>query len=90
MLSPIRDLTIFAIHLHALSPLSDSLHAQALGSFGLTQTFSWLHEFAEHSCTSNFKSFLCSVRFPPFPVRYFFPRTGIFLVFTHAVSSTDL
>ena len=65
-------------------------HAQALGVLGLTQAFSRLHEFVEHSRTPNFASSLCSVRFPPLPVRYFFPRTGISLVFTHAISSTDL
>ena len=43
-----------------------------------------------YSRTPNFASSLCSVHFPPLPARYYFPRTGISLVFTHAVSSTDL
>ena len=97
----------FVFHLHALSPLSDSLHAQALGGLGLTQTFSSLHELLSphalqirvlaivahlhagncccYSRTPNFASSLCSVHFPPLPVHYSFPRTGIFLVFTHVV-----
>ena len=36
-----------------------SPHAQALGIFGLTQTFSWLHEFAEHPRTANSRPSCC-------------------------------
>ena len=60
----------FVVPLHALSPLSHSPHAQALGGLGLTQTFSSLPDGAEYSHTPNFASSLCFVRSPPLSVRY--------------------
>ena len=56
-------------------PIAVHPHAQALGVFGLTQTFSGLHEFVEHSRMPNFSVL---------PVLYSFSTiSSPFLIFTH-------
>ena len=40
-------------------PIAVHPHAQVLGVFGLTQTFPWLHEVAEHPRTANSRPSCC-------------------------------